>query len=514
MQNQAKTKTLELLLKAILVGALTGAAVGLFRYGILQTSAFWLHLFALAHQNAWWLAVIAIGFAAIGVVAGYFIKQQPHVGGSGIPEVKLELVGKLKLQWWPILWRKLIGGILVIGAGLFLGPEGPSLQLGSSIGHGAGEKLKQDKTNLRILMTTGAASGLAAAFGAPLAGTLFVLEEVIHNFSSRVWFNALAGALTADLVSTTIFGQGHSLAITYRHAFPIPLYWHLLLLGVLIGLLGHLYKTGLFSVKRLYLKIAWLPRWLHGLIPLALLVPIAYFWPLITGPGNKLILFLPKLAARSGWTMIGLLVFFYLMRLVFSIVSYDSGLPSGIFLPILTMGALIGAIYGTVMVQLGLMPQCFIANLIVFSMAGLFAAVIRAPFTAIILITEMVGSLLHLFPLAIVAFVALLVDDLLGGRPIYGQLAEAMEPKKDLARTTLREDQLAVPVYESSKLVDQRVAEIAWPQDTLIEVIHRGSEDVIPNGQTKILAGDTLILAIDAGQRAKVYDEMDALQHG
>lgn len=512
MKIQSKTYTLKLLLESILVGLFTGVVVGVFRFGIMQTSAFWLYLFRLAHQNAAWFIAIIIGFILVGVIAGYFVKQYPHVGGSGIPEVKLELAGKLQVKWWPILWRKLLGGIMVIGTGLFLGPEGPSLQLGSSIGQGVGESLKQTKTNSRVLLIAGAASGLSAAFGAPLAGALFVLEEVIHNFSSRVWLNALAGALTADFVVTNIFGQGHSLAIIYNHSFPIEMYWHLILLGILLGLIGHLYKVGLFSLKKAYLKVTVIPRWLHGLIPLAILIPIAYFWPLITGPGNHLILSLPQIVTKNSWAIIELLLFYLIMRLVFSIVSYDSGLPSGIFLPILTMGALTGASYGALMVRLGLMPQRFIVNLIIFSMAGLFAAIIRAPFTAIILITEMVGSLLHLFPLAVVSFIALLVDDLLGGRPIYGQLADAMESRKDKYRTTGHEDQLTVPVYESSQLVDKKVADVKWPQDTLIKVIHRGSEDVIPNGQTVILAGDQLVLAVDSGRRGAVYDAMKKLQ--
>lgn len=153
-----------------------------------------------------------------------------------------------------------------------------------------------------------------------------------------------------------------------------------------------------------------------------------YYWPLITGPGNRLILSLQKMLTQGGWTLVGILAFYYVLRIAFSIISYDSGLPSGIFLPILTMGALIGATYGTLMVQLGLMPAHLVINLIIFSMAGYFAAIIRAPFTAIILITEMVGSLLHLMPLAVVAFIALLIDQILGGKPIYDSLAAAMMP--------------------------------------------------------------------------------------
>lgn len=504
--------SLKLLGQALLVGIFTGIVVGIFRIGIETTSKIWLDLYHMAHQNPVWLLVIVTGLIAVAVIAGYFVKQQPHVGGSGIPEVKLQLQGKLSLSWLPILWRKLIGGILVIGTGLFLGPEGPSLQLGSTIGQGVGEKFKQSKTNSRVLLATGAASGLAAAFGAPLSGPLFVLEEVFHNFSPRVWLNALAGAIAANFVVSNIFGQKAVLAIPYEHTFPITIYWHLVLLGIILGLLGHLYKLGLFSVKKLYLKIKILPRWLHGLIPMVFLIPIAYFWPIVTGPGNPLILSLAKTITAQGWATVGMLAFFYLLRIVFSIISYDSGLPSGIFLPILTMGALIGATYGSLMAQLGLLPRHLIINLVIFSMAGLFAAIIRAPFTAIILITEMVGSLLHLMPLAVVAFIALLVDELLGGRPIYDVLAEGMQPKSVENKTCGKEDQLTVPVYESSQLVDKKVAEIEWPKDTLIKMIRRGSEEIIPNGRTVIAAGDMLVLAVDSNQRGYVYDKLKKLQ--
>ena len=130
MKDEGNKTNIKLLLQALVVGIFTGIVVGLFRFGIEKTSGFWLHLFQLAHSNPLWFIVIIIGFIAVAVIAGYFVKQYPHVGGSGIPEVKLQLQGKLSLQWFPILWRKLIGGILVIGTGLFLGPEGPSLQLG------------------------------------------------------------------------------------------------------------------------------------------------------------------------------------------------------------------------------------------------------------------------------------------------------------------------------------------------------------------------------------------------
>lgn len=511
MEKEEKAN-LKILFQSLIVGIIAGVIVGIFRFGIETTSNFWLNLFKNAHRNPWCFLAIVLGLFLVGLVAGYFVKKYPHVGGSGIPEVKLQMQGKLHLPWWSILWRKLIGGVLVIGTGLFLGPEGPSLQLGSSIGQGVAQGFKQNRANTRVLLATGAASGLSAAFGAPLSGALFVLEEVFHNFAPRVWMNALVGAIASDFVVSNIFGQKPSLALPYNHMFPTYLYWHLIILGLILGLLGHLYKMGLFGLKKVYAKIHFLPSWLYGLIPLVILIPIMYYLPLITGPGNHLILSLPKMITATGWSLVGILGVYYIIRIAFSIVSYDSGLPSGIFLPILTMGALIGGTYGLFMVQLGLLPEKLVINLIIFSMAGYFAAIIRAPFTAIVLITEMVGSLLHLMPLAVVAFVALLIDQLLGGRPIYGQLAAAMEKPEQDQELSGQEDQLMLPVYENSQLADKTIGEITWPNNTLVKTIQRDNEMIIPDGQTRILPGDILVLEVDASQRGKVYNAMKKIQ--
>ncbi|KRK65534.1 chloride channel protein [Lactobacillus delbrueckii subsp. lactis DSM 20072] len=315
----------------------------------------------------------------------------------------------------------------------------------------------------------------------------------------------MAGAIMANFVVSNIFGQTPVLAIDYKHSFPILQYWQLLLLGAFLGLIGRFYQWGLLNFSHVYQKIPVLPRWLHGIIPALILVPVMYYFPGYVGGGNNLILSLNQIHA------VNVLVLIFLLRISFSIVSYDSGLPGGIFLPILTMGALLGAVYGQFMVDLGLLDQKLVVNLIIFSMAGLFSAIVRSPFTAIMLIAEMVGSLLHLMPLAVVSVAAYVVNELLGGVPIYESLAGRMQTKEDNDYVG-EADQLTISIYEGSQLADHQVKDIAWPDRTLVRVIHRGKKDIIPNGNTKLLAGDLLVLEIDENQRGLVYDKMARLQ--
>ena len=125
--RQTRKSNLRLLFEALVVGLVTGIVVGGFRWLIGQILTMWQKGYQAAHANPLLLWLLAGGVLVSVIVAGFFVKQQPHAGGSGIPEVELQLQGKLQLAWWPILWRKFIGGVLSIGSGLFLGREGPSI---------------------------------------------------------------------------------------------------------------------------------------------------------------------------------------------------------------------------------------------------------------------------------------------------------------------------------------------------------------------------------------------------
>lgn len=485
--------------KGILVGIISGLIVSAFRFLIEQSLKFWQMLYGKAHQNLWWLAAIVLLLVFIALINIVLIKQQPHIMGSGIPEVETQLSGNLNLNWWSILWRKFVGGVLAIGSGLFLGREGPSIQLGSSVGQGVAAGLKEKGTNERVLIASGAASGLAAAFNAPIAGTMFVLEEIYHNFSPLVWMTALASALSANFISSNIFGLTPVLHLNYAKSFPLALYGHLILLGIVLGILGILYQKVLLITPALYRRFKKLPRYADGLIPLLLVIPVGFFWPETLGGGNNLILSLAQ-QQPLALTVVGLLV----LRFVFSMISYGSGLPGGIFLPILTLGALIGDLYGVVMVNLGLLPRSLIMNLVIFAMAGYFAGIGKAPFTAMLLITEMVGTLEHLMPLAVVSLTAYLVVDVLGGAPIYESLAERMQVNQPKLAKSGRHDRLEVPVFEGTSFVNAEVRDIAWPQETLLVSIRRGEKELIPKGDSEILAGDTLIVLTDHNRRAQV----------
>lgn len=488
--------------QGLLVGVLTGGVVAAFRWCITVA----LDVVRNFYQHAGWPALIGWGLLSVAVAGfiGWLLTQEPNIAGSGIPQVEGQLQGTMDFSWWQILWRKFVSGVLGLGAGLMLGREGPSIQLGAAVGQGVAETQHKSGSDRRILIAAGAAGGLAAAFNAPIAGVLFVLEEVYHNFSPLVWVTSLGSAIGANFVSLYIFGEVPVLHLVYHEALPVTLYGHLVALGIVLGLLGLVYQRTLLAMPRLY-ALTHIPRAFQGVVPFLLIIPVGILAPAWLGGGNGLIL-----AFGKAMPTLGVLLAIFAVRFLFSMVAYGSGLPGGIFLPILTLGAVIGAIYGTAMSQLGWLPRGYIMNLIIFAMAGYFAAIGKAPFTAILLITEMVGNLTNLMAMAVLCLVAFTVVDVCGGAPIYASLLARIQMPDTLAAVR-RPERLEVPVFAGSALDGGQVRDFTWPKAALLTGIRRGETVVLPHGDTVIQAGDTLLILTDARARSSVRTAIRAL---
>ncbi len=182
-------------------------------------------------------------------------------------------------------------------------------------------------------------------------------------------------------------------------------------------------------------------------------------------------------------------------------VSYATELPGGIFLPILTLGAVLGGLYIAVMANLGLLSATYLPNFIIYAMAGYFACISKAPFTAILLIAEMVGSLSHLMPLAVVAIVAYLVVDALQGQPVYLAMFKNFMQKQTPVFAGMT--QVTTTIYAGSLLADQTIAEVPWPKDCLVIGVYRGEEQIMPRGSTRLKAGDTLVVEISGAHQGE-----------
>ena len=239
--------------RGIVVGCVSGIVVSLFRLLIGFISAKVVNYYELSHEQPS-LLILILGMTLFIVVAiGFLIKSDSDIKGSGIPHVEGELKGLLHPDWWSVLWKKFVGGVLAISMGFMLGREGPSIQLGAMAGKGVAQSLKAERMEKRVLIASGAAAGLSAAFNAPIAGLLFVIEEIYHQFSRLVWITALVASLVANFISLNIFGLTPVLDMPGDLAvLPLKHYWILLLLGAFLGVMGYIYEKTTLKATIIY----------------------------------------------------------------------------------------------------------------------------------------------------------------------------------------------------------------------------------------------------------------------
>ncbi|MFC3931421.1 ClC family H(+)/Cl(-) exchange transporter [Streptococcus dentapri] len=439
MQNQQKefgylsSSILSSVFRGILVGLFSGFAISAFRYLIGLIFAQFQKGYEFSHRMSWLLMIIFIIYLLYTYLLGVMMSSEPDIKGSGIPQVEAELKGLMSHNSWPVLWRKFIAGIMGISSDLLLGREGPNIQIGALSAKGVAEYLELSKLEERILIASGAAAGVSAAFNAPIAGLLFVIEEVYHHFSSRVWITALSASLTANLISLRVFGQTPVLAMPSSLSLPnLSSYGIFLVMGLLIGILAYHYEIVILSISRYYARIG---HWLHlkpqhhSLIAFVLIMPLGYFAP----------------------------------RFLYSMVSYGSGLPGGIFLPILTLGACLGAIS-------------------------------KAPLTAMILVCEMVGDLRHLMALGTVTLAAYIVIDLLGGAPVYEAMLECLFEGKNPSTALSKLTWIELPV--SIRIAGKSIYELELSKDVLITSQIENGKNLVVSGNTKLILGNTITLVL------------------
>ena len=415
--------SLRLLLEGLAVGLGAGISISIFRYllagsEILRPVIYHNLREAMADGQWQWVALYIISFIIIAYLLKLIVASEPMCTGSGIPQIKGILQGDMSMRWFSVLWSKIIGGVLAIGAGMSLGREGPSVQIGACVGQGLSQTSRRTRFESRILMTAGAGAGLAAAFNAPLAGVIFGLEEMQKTISPALLLTGITASITAATVTEVVFGMSPVFSMGYLLPLPLNLFDVLVVAGIVIGLLGRLFNIALAYSLNTYSRLG-LSGMKKPLVPLALAGILGFVLPEILGGGNLLV----DSLVVTDYT-IGFLCLLFVGKFLFTMICFGSGVPGGIFLPMLVLGAAGGAVLAKLLVLAGLLPAMYYADIIVFGMAAYFSSVVKSPVTGSILILEMTGSFQHMLALLVVSLTAYVISDLTGGRPVYDELLD------------------------------------------------------------------------------------------
>ena len=354
------------------------------------------------------------------LLAAWLVRRvSPYASGSGIPHVAAVLREEIPHAPFHLIWVKFLGGVLAIGSGLALGREGPSVQMGASVAFFVGRVFRRTWPDCRVLFAAGAGAGLATAFNAPIAGAVFVLEELVRRFESHIAIAAVGASATAIAVARLFLGDAPDFyvdALVYPRAEARPLFF---VLGAAAGLVAIAYNRAILGAIALVERVPRLPaEWRAALIG-AMVGTLAWFAPGLVGGGDPITQ--RCLAGAETLTMLPLL---FLLRFGLGTLSYAAATPGGLFAPMLVLGAQLGLFFGFIcrfaFPALDIQPEGFA----VVGMAAFFTGVVRAPLTDMVLVTEMIISVTMLLPMLGACFVAMLVPTLLRDVPIYDALRE------------------------------------------------------------------------------------------
>ncbi len=472
--------------KGLLCGALAGSLGVLYRLAYEYGTEFSFKIYRYLSSNPLaifpWLAIIF----TVGFLIAFIIRLEPMASGSGIPQVEGIVLYGLKIKWHTVLAARFAGGLLSSFFGLSLGREGPSIQIGGAGAQSIAEKIGRNKLEENCLITGGAAAGLSAAFNAPISGMLFALEEVHRSFSPLILIAATTSALTADVISKFVFGLQPILRFSTVTQLPVSLYLWLIPIGIISGLSGVLINKTLLSFQSMYYKLPWYVR---PSLALLIALPFGLFLPEVLGGGRDLI----KLSENPTSGLLFILICF-IFKVFLTGTSFGSGIPGGVFMPILSIGALSGSFLGIIATKMGLAPE-YIPFFAICAMTGALSGSVKAPLTGIMLAAEMTGSFAYLLPVAVSSFIALLFSDILRVSPLYESLLERLLTKNNCESCESERNALIeVPVELGSPVSEKLVSEIEWPHGVLIVGIKRGAKEIVPKGSTKIIPGDYLVI--------------------
>jgi CIC family chloride channel protein len=410
----------------VLIGGICGLAAVAFHAAVNAVTRLTLdramqapgHLWAL-----WAIAVPVLGALLAGALLQYVV---PNARGSGVPQVKVAFAvagGRLRLR--DSLGKFLISA-LQIGTGSSLGVEGPTVQIGSGIASTCGRLMGVAAPNLRRLLPVGAAAGIAAAFNAPMAAVTFTVEEIVGNLDQTLLSGVIVAAALAAVVERSVLGSNPVFDVPQHYgtqaASSLVLF---AVLGLIAAGLSIVFTDALLRLRLWFRGLRRIPQWMQpaigGLVTAVL--AIIGFGLLkssgITGGGYSTLD-----DALWGRVPIRILVPLAAMKLLSTVFSYSSGGAGGIFAPSLFVGGMAGGAVGALDMALFHHSPDSMGAFALVGMGAVFAGVIRAPITSVLIIIEMTNGYSLILPLMIANMIAYALARHLRPTPIYEALIQ------------------------------------------------------------------------------------------
>ncbi len=395
-----------LLAVTIVAGGCCGLAAVAFHLCIAGAEAIFIDRANGAPGNSWiWWTVLtpAIGGAVAGLGLTYFA---PAAAGSGIPQVKVAYT----LRFGLITVRETIGKFALcaiqIGSGASLGLEGPTVQICAGVSSLLARAARLSSQNRKRMASVGMAAGIAAAFNAPIAAVTFTLEELIGDLDQTMLAGVIVAAAVAAVMERSVLGTNPVFHVNrvYTLGSSTSLVWYSLL-GVLAAVVSVTFTDSLLWLREQFKRLTVIPKWLHpalgGLATGCLAVVALALFHLNGIAGDPYKTLTLALTGSMGTLPVLAMIGFCIIKLIATVFSYSSGGAGGIFAPSLFIGAMLGGSIGYLDVIVFHHPAESIGAFAVVGMGAVFAGIVRAPMTSVLIIFEMTGGYGLILPLMI-----------------------------------------------------------------------------------------------------------------
>lgn len=412
-------RLLPVLAKGAVAGVVVGAVVTLFNY-LLEVAGEFAALFAAAGRSRGWLSACYVAFMiCVAFFMYFFTAVFPEGRGSGIPRTEAAACGKMKFKWWRLCLATVIGSTVSFFAGIPVGAEGPSVQLGGGLGAGVEEADGTQPLGRRPVMSAGIAAGVTSAFIAPATGFLFVLEEVQRKFDPLACACAAVSVFYAYAVRVLLGGaigmKEVFIAAESVAALPMAYMWAPLVAGIFAALVARLFNAVILRADCMSARSR-----LSRLVPLVVVFALSGVVNIFLADqvGSGMTLINAVIGGDYGWTdmLVALVVKFALMCMVFRAAP-----TGGMMVPMLAIGAMTGHLAGTLCAAMG-MPAEYVAVVALVTMCAFFGASIKAPFTVVLLFLETTALWNNAAAVMVAVLVATVAVGLLGQKPLYDTL--------------------------------------------------------------------------------------------
>jgi CIC family chloride channel protein len=400
------------LVLALVIGALTGLAVVAF---ILLTERMGMRLYPVG--GAPWRRLLFPVAGSLGI--GYLLHRYfPDARGSGVPQTKAALFareGRITLR---TVLGKFLCTSATLASGIPLGREGPSVQVGGGIASVLGRLLGLSAEQVKKLIPVGAAAAIAAAFNTPLAAVLFSLEEIMGDLHAPVMGAVVLASATSWVVLRVSLGNNPLFKVPqYQLVHPLE-FGVYAVLGVVGGVVSVAFTKLLLSMRARFLRFPQNTVWFQPVAGGLLVGLMGWFVPQVLGVGYGFVG-----GALNGRMAFQLMLLLVVLKLLAVTTSYASGNAGGIFGPALFIGAMLGGTVGTVAHHLLPAYTATPGAYALVGMGAVFAGIVRAPMTSVLMIFEMTQDYAVIVPLMIANLVSLFVASRLQHEPIYEALA-------------------------------------------------------------------------------------------